>query len=293
MAQQFGLVTTEQATDRGMTRRKIQGAVARGEWIRVERDVYRHTAVAASWESGLLAACLTSGGVASHRCAAALWSIDGWHTPPIEITVPRGSKGRRLPHRVHQSTQWDRIDLITRNGVPCTGIERTLLDLSAKVSLHRTELAVESALRQQLTTWPALRRCLIRHSRRGRDGCGRLRAFLELRYGSAELPLSEWSRLVANMLADAGVAPATLEHPVIDTRGRVVTVFDLAWPEHQVALELDSMQWHLSRAAFERDKRKRNRARALGWTIHEATWSMTMDDAPALISLIRAALSGP
>ena len=124
---------------------------------------------------------MVADGVASHRCAAALWSLDGWWTPPVEITVPRGSSARRLPHRVHQSTQWDRIDRTIRRGIPCTGIERTLLDLSAKVSLRRTELAVESALRQDLTTWPKLRQCLIRHSRRGRDGCGRLRAFLEQR----------------------------------------------------------------------------------------------------------------
>ena len=77
-----------------------------------------------------------------------------------------------------------------------------------------------------------------------------------------------------------------------DDRGQLITVFDLAWPDHRVALELDSMQWHLNRASFERDKRKRNRARALGWTIHEATWSMTVDDQPALVELMRTALTG-
>lgn len=293
MAEQYGLVTAEQIAERRITRRQIQGRISRGEWERVEHGVYRSTAAPLTWESRLLAACLTSGGVASHRCAAALWGIDGWWSPPVEITVPRGSAARRLPHRVHQSTQWDRIDKTTRRGIPCTGVERMLLDLSAKVSLRRTELAVESALRQNLTTWPALRACLMRHSRRGRDGCGRLRSFLELRYGDEALPLSEWSRLVANILVDAGLPAPHLEYRIEDESGQTITVFDLAWPRYRVALELDSMLWHLNSTAFERDKRKRNRARALGWTVHEATWSMTTDDVAQLVQLMWSALFGP
>lgn len=293
MATQHGLITRAQATEAGLSAKQIRRLLGRGEWCEVERNVFRSAAVPPTWESNLLAACLTSGGVASHRCAAALWGLDGWWSPPVEISVPRGSAARSLDHRVHQTTQWDRIDLVRRRNIPCTGIDRTLMDLAAKISLRRTELAVESALRKELTTWPALRRCLIRGARRGRDGCGRLRAFLELRYGDDELPLSEWSRLVANILQDGGLPAAALEHPVYDRAGALVTVLDLAWPQQRVALELDSVRWHLNRSSFEHDRRKRNRARLLGWTIHEATWAMTIDDASGLVQLMRAALAPP
>jgi len=70
-----------------------------------------------------------------------------------------------------------------------------------------------------------------------------------------------------------------------------LTIVDLAWPDQLVALELDSVKHHLNRKSFEKDKRKRNKARLLGWTIHEVTWSMSIDDKPGLVSLMKNALT--
>jgi len=238
----------------------------------------------------LLAVCLTSGGLASHRCAAALWKLDQFWTPRVEVVIPHGSSYRDEHHRVHRSTQWDRTEQCTINAIPCTGIERTILDLAAVVSLRRVELAAESAMRLGLIDWPALRECLIRHSRQGRDGCGRLRLLLDARHGDDPLPLSAWSRLVAHILGDAGVPAPQLEYPIVDQAGRLLTQVDLAWPEQRIALELDSVRYHLNRKSFEKDKRKRNKARLMGWTIHEVTWSMSIDDKPGLVRLVRSAL---
>jgi len=290
MAQQYGLVSRSQAIDSGLTRHHIDGYLRRDEWVVVERSVYQHVAVSPSWRSNLLAACLTSGGLASHRCAAALWEIAGYNQPKIEIVLPNPSGYRNDSHLVHSTSQWDRVDKVRRAGIPCTGIARTILDLGAVASLRRLEMAAESALRQQLLEWPDLRACLIRHSRRGRTGCGRLRVLLEARHGDEPLPLSAWSNLVRDIIMDAGLPRPELEWNVLDNNARIITSLDLAWPDRLLALELDSVRWHLNRKSFEKDRRKRNRARLAGWVIHELTWSMSIGDRTALVSFVESAL---
>lgn len=289
MASQHGVVSLAQARAAGLSPKQIRVRVARGEWERPHRAVYRATASPPSWHSELLAAVLAVNGVASHRCAAALWGLSSWRTPKLEVLVPERRKST-IDAIVHRTTQWNRIDRTVRSAIPVTGIDRTIIDLGAVVGLRRLELAAESALRQDLTSWPNLRACLIRHSRQGRNGAGRLRRLLELRYGDDALPLSEWSRLVRNLLCDRGLPEPVLEHRIHDSHGDVIAQVDLAWPECKVALELDSVRWHLNRASFERDRGKRNRLRAQGWAIHEATWTMTADDPDGLAAILRSSL---
>lgn len=290
IAAQHGVVSRAQATSLGVTGRQIEGLVKRREWEIVHRGVYRHRSVASTWTAGILAACLASNGVASHRSAAALWGIDGYRKPPPEVTVPTGRSARGLDVRVHHSTQWDRIDRCLRGGVPCTGLVRTIVDLGAVQSIRRLELAAESAMRTSDISWVDLRTGLIRHARQGRDGCGRLRLLLEARHGADELPRSEWSRLVATVITDAGLPKPRLEHAVHGQNGEVIAEVDLAWPRQKVMVELDSIRWHLNRRSFERDRARRNRMRVLGWTVLEVTWAQTIGSRQAFLKLIRSAL---
>ncbi len=276
--------------ERGLSARQIDYRVTRGDWEPMCRGVYRHRAVPVSWHARLLAACLATGGVASHKSAAALWDIDGFRSPAPEIVVPTGRSARGLDLWVHHTTQWDRVDRTDRNGVPCTGLVRTMVDLGAVVSIRRLELAAESAMRSDQISWPDLRAGLILHARQGRDGCGRLRALLESRHGSTELPRSEWSRLVANLVADAGLPRPQLEYGVSDPSGAVIAEVDLAWVNERVVLELDSIRWHLNRRSFERDRARRNQMRVLGWSVLEVTWAQTIGSRRAFLDLIRRAL---
>ena len=56
-----------------------------------------------------------------------------------------------------------------------------LLDVAGRVNRRRLHHAVDSAFRLQLVTWQMLCSVLVRHSARGRDGCGPLRLLLEER----------------------------------------------------------------------------------------------------------------
>lgn len=290
--QQHGIVGRQQARTL-LTPAQIRYRVKKRQWVEVQPGAFRHQAAVPSWEGRLLATVLSTNGVASHRCAAALWNLELYRRPRPEVSVPIGGRTRRQGARVHESTQWDRIDRTVHRGIPCTGIERTILDCGAVAGLHTVERLAESAIRQRLTSWPDLALCLQRHSRSGRDGCLVLRRLLEARIQDATVPLSDFSRRVANLLQSAGLPTPELEYPIYDQEGSLVLQTDLAWPRLRKCWELDGLAFHFAREAVERDRRKRNRAKALGWNIQEILWSMYADEPDELVDLARAFLSAP
>lgn len=287
---QHGVVGRRQAIDAGMSRSQISRLLQKEAWLSVHPGVYHHGAVAPSWESQLMAALLSTGGIASHRCAAALWYLDGFHEPPVELTIPETSWRGLADLRIHRTTQWEHRDPVLKRGMPVTGINRTILDCAGVIGYERTERLAESAIRKELTTWTELIETLRTHSRRGRNGCLTLRTLLDHRLGDQTVPLSEFSRLVTNLLVNAGLPKPQLEYRIVDDNGAHVLQTDLAWPRLKKAWELDGLQWHFGRSDVERDRRKRNRAKSLGWNIQEILWTMYTDEPTRLIDLARTFL---
>lgn len=284
---QHGLITRSQALAAGLSADQIYRLVKSGAWISEYQSVYRHAAVVPTWESRLLAACLVTGGVASHRSAGVLWGLGIHRQPTPEIQIPQSNRRTVAGVHLHRTTQWKRRDETVIRGIPVTGINRTLLDCGAVVTVRRLERLVESAIRQQLTTWPDMARTLSRHSRKGRDGCGKLRTLLEMRLGDQTVPLSDFSRLVSNLLVDNGLPEPVLEYRIMAADGSFIMQADLAWPRRKKAWELDGLAFHFGRTERERDNRKRNRAKAEGWNIQEILWSMLVDDPDGLVEMCR------
>lgn len=272
MRRQHGLVTRAQALADGMTKRQIDHRLATGRWARVARGVYRHTAVAPTPLSRLLAACMAHEGLASHRSAAAVHGIDGFGLGPIELTVSRG----RLPSMagvvLHQSSQWSLAKPMERQGVPCTGLARTILDLAAVVTRKELVAAIDAVLRDRRLRPSDLHGVLALHLRRGRNGCAALRDVLAERLGDDPVPLSEWSRMVEELLVDAGLARPRLEYRINGPDGAFLAQVDLAYPVHRVAIELDSVRYHLNHESFVADPRRRNALTVAGWTVLSFTW---------------------
>ena len=294
LQQQFGVITRSQARACGLTERQIDHRLATGTWKRVHRSVYRHAISTKSWESQLIAAVLALDGVASHRCAAALWGLELFHQPAIELTVAEAAS-LRWPADVivHRSTQWASRGKSKRRRIPCTSIERTLIDCGHVVGVQDLERLCESAVRQGLTSWKRIDRHLRTYARRGRNGAANLRELVDGRNPAGAVPLSDFSRRVANLLAEAGLPEPILEYRIHDETGHTIMQADLAWPEMKKAWELDGLRWHFGREDVERDRRKRNKAKTLGWRIQEILWSMYKDERHELVAMARAFLLEP
>lgn len=193
--------------------------------------------------------------------------------------------------KIRRSRQWAQCGFVEINGILTTGIDRTILDLAAVVSPTKLNHAVDAVIRQKLTTWPDLYHVLVIHSRRGRNGCGPLRKILDARFGDTAIPDSRWNRNVGSLLFDAGLPEPEYEYEITGSGGEFVARVDLAYPNDRVAIELDSVRWHLNHASFRDDPRRKNKLMLEGWTVLTFTWSDYVDTPNDLVRTVRIARS--
>jgi hypothetical protein len=291
-SRQHGLITTQQARDCGATPALIRHRLATERWRRVHRGVHILAGVPITWETKVHAAVLAGGlgALASHRTAAVLWDMDGFRPGIPEISVPRHRCPEQLPVRVHESTDLQLAAPAARRGIPTTGRLRTLLDMGLLVGPEQLECAIEQTVRETPAGWPDLYDVLVRHSRRGRNGCGPFRAVLDDRYGDRVITDSRFETLVRRLLLDAGVDEPISQFAIYD-RDRFVAEVDLAWPDRMVAVELQSRKHHLNTPRWERDMERLNAVRLLGWDVLEYSWRFYVERPERLVLEVRRALT--
>ena len=289
MKRQHGVITRAQALKAGMTRAQIDRCLCSGRWVSEARGVYRHAAASLSPLSRLMAACLAHDGLASHRSAAALHGIEGFKLDRIDVTVPRGKRPSIAGVRLHQSSQMKLAKPTERQGVLCTGRARTVLDLAGVIPSRRLAGVIDAVLRDGLLRLGDLYGVLAAHARQGRHGCVALRSVLDECLGDDPIPLSEWSRMVEDLLTDSGLPRPRLEYRICDRAGTLLAQVDLAYPDHRVAIELDSVRYHLNRESFVSDPRRRNRLTLAGWKVLTFTWDDYINRSGGLCDAVSAA----
>ncbi len=269
-AQAHGLITLDQLRIAGVSSSTVADWCRAGRLCRQVRGVYAVPELLDRW-SLLAAMCRsTPGAVASHRAAARLWGLDGVEADVVELSVPRQT--RLSTAVVHRSNDLADVDVTEVDAIPCTDLTRTLVDLGAVVDLDVVERAVESALRQRLTTVSRLQWRLSGLARRGRRGPAALRAVLECRPLRAPPTESQLETMFLQCLRAAGVEEPVRQHPVRLPDGRVVRLDD-AYPEAMVFIELDGWTAHRSQQAFHYDRRRQNQVVLLGWQPLRFTWA--------------------
>jgi hypothetical protein len=289
-SRQHGVFSAAQAIELGLSWRRIHTGAVAGRWVRLHGGVYRIAGAPHTWHTGVIAGCFGGDALASHRSAAVLWGLDGFRQGRVEITRRRGTNFRAPGIRSHESLDLHLAEGTVRQGIPTTGLARTLVDLGAVVRVEAVERAIDDAVRRGLVDLPTLWSTLAAHSRRGRRGVGALRKVLDERtpLGATD---SWFEHTFVKALGTTPLPPPVLQHEITDDRGFVARV-DLAWPSRMVAVELDGKAFHLNAEAFERDAAKRNRLRLAGWLVLVVTWEMFRTRFYAVVTDIERALLG-
>ena len=88
--------------------------------------MYQHSVAPVTLHSRLLAACVAYNGLVSHRSAAALHGIDGHELRRPEVVVDPDQGRSAVGIIVHRSAQMGLAQPVKRDGIPCTGLGRTL-----------------------------------------------------------------------------------------------------------------------------------------------------------------------
>ena len=104
------------------------------------------------------------------------------------------------------------------------------------------------------------------------------------------MPLSDWSRMVAELLEGARLPRPTFEYRVKARDGSLVAQVDLACPAERLAIELDSVRWHFNPESFVDDPRRRNETSLAGWTVLTFTWDDYAKRPEALCATVARAL---
>jgi len=269
--QHHGVFAVHHLDDTGASQQVRKRRLAQGRWLSPYDGVFRIAGAPPSWKGDLVAATWAGGdrAVASHRSAAAVWQIPGGKTDALELTCPRWRRARHDGLVVHESTRLDAIDITVVEGIRCTTVERTIFDLCSCVGPVRVDLAIDAALRRDLTSIGALLHAHDRLATKGRRGGRRFRDALASRT-LGPLHESAPERLVARALVRAGLPEPDAQH-VVRCDGEFVARVDLAYADARIAIEYDSFEHHTGKIALVRDSARRNALTTAGWTVLSAT----------------------
>jgi hypothetical protein len=275
---QAGVITARQAIAMGMSRRQIRYRVQTGRWIELRRGVYRHALFDETELMWLHALAIGGSGYASHRFAARLHGLEPYDNATAELTVRRRSV-HHVPGtiRIHESTQVDTADLTTIDGLPVSGVERTIMDVAATERRQWAVLAaIDSAIRLKKTDLAQLDHCLKLHARRGRDGTVRFRKALEVHGRRDTVPIGHASRRAAAIVHSSGVPYPSFEDRIY-VNGEFIAQTDLAW-EAPVVGFIDGFTHHAARRKqTTRDRHQRQVLRSAGLIVLEFTYDQLSD----------------
>jgi very-short-patch-repair endonuclease len=283
---QRGCVARRQLLAAGITSSAIARMVAQGLLRR------EHVGVYALHDAGLMplgretAALLACGerAVLSHTSAAAVWGLIPAHHGPVEITLGCPGTGRRRPAiRLHRSGILLIRDVRIKERLPLTSPAWTLLDLAGRLDGRSLERALDEALVVLKIVSRAQMVDVLRRAN-GRPGASLLRSLMARRKNAA-ITHSTAERRCLELIRQAG-----LPEPQTQVRIAGYTV-DFLWPAHRVVFEIDGYNFHTSRFAFDRDRRKDGALKAAGYDANRLTRDQVMFEPYLAVAAIAAALT--
>jgi hypothetical protein len=269
MARQLGLITRAQALESGLTRRQIDGHVARGRWLLAGEGVYASATHPRSSEQRALALALSAGGDArlSFATAAAILTVPGGSIEPIHVTVPWEHRWRSDDAIVHRTRSLTGPDRTTYRRFPITTPSRTLIDLAAVWPAERVEDAIDDVLCRGMLSAGHLGRRATALAGRGRSGPRQMLDLLAV-WSQDEKRSTQRELRVCRDIVAAGLPMPERQVPVRDRTGKIVASVDGGYEALKRGFEFNSFRWHATRRAFYRDQQRTALAIELGWTLY-------------------------
>jgi Protein of unknown function (DUF559) len=213
------------------------------------------------------------------RPARAQPCLGGPDCRPRQGARVEGIKPHFVPSPAPEET--DAVD-----GIPCTSVSRTLIDLAGLVGEGTLRRAVEQTAVLRVLDPSAIDAGLARARRRGAPT---LRSILaEWRADPAATPILR-SRLEARALAL--IERHSLSRPtcnaVVSVGGRRIEI-DLLWPDRMVGVELDGRAFHEHRRAIDADRIRDRELLLAGYRVLRFTWRQLDREPERFLGAIRS-----
>jgi len=274
--------TTAEAAANGVS----DSALRRGPWRHVFRNVWVHDSLDDSRETRLEAVRLVLGRHAfvCGLTAAWLYGVDArdkrWDL--VWVGCPTGARLRTRAGCYTREVTIDVADLDMINGVLLTTPVRTVYDCSRWLAPAERLVVADAFVHSGLITPEEL--SSYRNAHKGIRDVTRVDEVLRMLEPLSESPMETRLRFI---LESAGLPRPTAQHVVRDAGGAFVARLDLAYLGPRLAIEYDgSLHWEQRRE----DDRRRDKVRALGWTVLVVSNSDLQDGRQGLIARVRALL---
>ncbi len=286
-----GLVTRQELLGLGVTPGQLRHELRSGRVLRLRRGVYRLCGAPSTWEQTVLAACLATGGVASHYTACRLHGSAVVTHDQLTLSVTHGHR-KAEGIELRRAAPFPGEETTHRARIPTTSPLRTLEDMASVVDRETVRELATDFLNRRVVTAKQLSDHISSSARRCRRGSGVLRQVVIslLEDGSydsvAEVRLHE-------VLLRAGLPNPRRQFRVATPDGQHVGRLDFAWPDRRLNLEMDGYGPHSSPAAFRSNRRRDMRLTALGWTVIRTTPADLEEGADQLLAAIGQILRLP
>jgi predicted transcriptional regulator of viral defense system len=271
---QHGVIGHPQLVAIGLSRQSIYRRIRAGRLHRVHQGVYavghKRLTQRGRWMAAVLAG--GEGAYLSHRSAAALRQLLR-QRGEIHVTTPRILRNRDGIHFHTQSLLLDEVT--THDGIPCTTVARTLLDIAA-TEPDQLERAFNEAEYRRLWDSTGVMELLRRYPQRA--GTPALATLIN--DGAKGITREELEHAFHALVAKFDL-PRPLRNQPLTLPNRTIYP-DAMWRDARLIVELDSRQAHETRSRFDAD-RERDRLLTLeGWTVVRVTWAHVTRDARRL-----------
>jgi very-short-patch-repair endonuclease len=292
-AGQHGVVSRNQLRRAGASEETIDWGIAAGRLFTVFRAAYSVGHPGVSRGGRLLAAVLAcgEGSIVSHGTAAALHGL--WEHRPLDVDViapiQAGRKIAGIRRRFVPPPPAGQRTLV--DGVPCTSVSRTVVDLAGFLRGRQLAAVIEQAAVQRALDVAEIDSILLEQPRRGAR-----------RLSNALEPWRRYSpRVRVRSRMEAKLLPLLTLHflPVPDCNaklriGKETFEVDFLWRPQKVVVETDGGRFHDNPVAQARDgHRNRVLARAEYKVLRLGWWDIANDPERAIAELKRFLASAP
>ena len=285
---QHGVIARRQLLELGVTRHQIERMRSSRRLHDVHRGVYAVGHRALSERGHWMAAVLACGpdALLSHRSCAALTGIRRTALSYVEVIVPT-RRGRIEGVRAYVCARVAPQDRDHIDGIPCTSLARTLLDLATVLPRRGLERACDEAEVQQLFDLAATEDVLDRS--RGCRGAAKLRAVLREHAIGTTLTRSELEERTLALLDRANIPRPEVNVRLVCRPG-IAPEVDFLWRHQRVVLETDGHRFHSTPRQIERDRRNEADLTRAGYRVLRATWRQVEREPHDVALMIAAAL---
>lgn len=290
---QHGVVALRQLVARGLSASGVRKRVAAGRLHRIHEGVYAVGHARLTRKGHYMAAVLACGprSALSHRSAADLRGMRRTGRGVIDVISPRRPGRKRAGIEAHTSRTLLRRDIEIVDGIPCTTVARTLLDLAAVTPSRVVERAFDQAEVLQILDARAIEDVLARAGRH--RGAAVLRAVLNEHVPGTTVTKNDLEEAMLAICRQAGLPQPEVNAWIpLEPTGYEA---DFLWREHHLVAETDGGTTHTTRQAFVHDRKRDQRLMLAGFQVVRFPWQQVLYEpetvAPVVRDLLYASMS--